>query len=345
MKAVFFEQHGGPEVLQYGEVAEPTPGPGEALVRVKAAGCNYNDLWARNGMPGLAVPLPHISGTDTVGVVEAVGAGVHDYKAGDEVMFHCIITCRTCAACTSGEEYFCRRMQIWGFTTGPMAGGFAELCVVPVANLARKPASLSWVEAATLPASGTAAWRMLVSRARIKPDDVVLVWGAASGLGAMGVQIAKCFGARVIGVTRSGPRAEYARQLGADEVIDRDHQDVEKEVARLTGRRGVDVVFEHPGQETWPVSVRALRYGGSLVVCGATSGFKAETDLRYLWNKQLNFYGSHVGTKADFLEMVRRVELGRIKPLHAEVMPLADLAEAQARLSTEHYHGKLVVVP
>jgi NADPH:quinone reductase-like Zn-dependent oxidoreductase len=214
-----------------------------------------------------------------------------------------------------------------------------------VQNLIRKPPGMSWVDAATLPVLGLSVWRMLVRRASVRVGDHVLVWGAGSGIGSFAIQVVKHFGGKVIAVTRGSSRLDYAREVGADYVIDRDHQDVEPEVARITQRRGVDLVFEHSGQATWPISVRVLRHGGAIVTCGATSGYMAETDLRFLWNRQLTFYGSHAGSKADLMEVVRRVEQGSLKPPRATVMPLRNLAEAQQIFERAEFAGKLVIIP
>ena len=344
MKACFFERHGGVDVLQYGDTADPVPAENEVLVRVKAAACNYNDIWAREGLDGLKIHLPHISGSDAAGVVESAAPG-GDFRPGDEVIIYPFFSCQTCIACARGEGYFCPKNQIWGFTTGPMKGAFGELCAVPVHSLIRKLPGLSWVDAATLPVLGLSVWRMLVKRASVRRGDVVLIWGAGSGIGSFAVQVVKHYGGKAIAVTRGAERLQYAHDLGADHVIDRDVHDVEKEVARITERRGVDLVFEHTGKATWPISVRTLRHGGALVTCGATSGYLAETDLRYLWNRQLTFYGSHAGSKADLMEVVHRVAEGCLMPPRSTVIPLESLADAQRMFERADFAGKLVIVP
>lgn len=351
MKAVYFETHGGPEVLRYGDVPDPRPGPGEVLLRVKAAAVNYNDLWARNGMNEFRVPLPHISGTDTVGIVAELGEGVTTARVGDEVFVHPVLSCGTCAFCKRNESYYCRQCKVWGFQTGPLAGGFAEYCVVPAVNLVNKPPSLSWEEATTLPASLGTAWRMLGHRATVRPGDLVLVWGAGSGLGAWGVQVAKMFGGRPIAIARSDDKLEYARELGAEFTINRTTQDVEREVARIgfrtrgKGGLGVDVVFEHVGRATWPISLRVLRNGGSLVTCGATTGYDAAMDLRYLWMKQLTLLGSHLGDVGDWKPALEQVVAGKLRPLRQQVYELRDLSRALDCMASGDVLGKLVIVP
>lgn len=345
MKAVYFDEHGDLDVLRYGDVPDPEPRPGEALIRVKAAGCNYNDIWARRGLEGMKLPLPHISGSDTVGVVEQAAAGDTEFRPGDEVIVHPVFSCRRCLACARNEEFWCPHMKIWGFTSGKLSGGFGELVAVPASSLIRKPSSLSWVDAATLPVVALSVWRMLVHRATVRHGDRVLVWGAGSGIGALAVQVVKLFGGHVIAVTRGDDRVAYARELGADEVIDRGKQDVAEEIKRATDKQGVDLVFEHSGKETWPISMRSLRPGGAIVLCGATSGYEAVTDLRYLWVRQLTIYGSHAGTKADTMEVVSRVVKGDLRPLRALVMPMREAAEAQTAMESGAYVGKIVLEP
>ena len=345
MKAVVFEEHGGVEVLQYKDVAQPKVGPNDVLIRVRASGCNYNDVWARRGLPGVKFALPHISGSDAAGEVVDVGSEVADFKAGDEVMIYPGLSCRSCEFCASGRDTFCRQYKIWGFQTGPLDGAHAEFAKLPAFNIIPKPKALSWEEAASLPLVLLTAWRMLVGRARIEAGDYVLVWGAAGGLGTMAVQICRARGARAIAVASSDEKLELCRKLGAEHLINRKTQDVVEEVRKITNRRGVDIVFEHVGNATWPQSVASLKWGGSLVTCGATTGFEAVTDLRFLWNKQMNFMGSHMGNKTDLLEGMRWVESGHIKPVVRQIFPLREAARAQALMENAEAMGKIVLVP
>ncbi len=345
MKAVVFEQNGGVEVLQYKDVPEPRVGPDDVLIRVRGAACNYNDIWARRGMPGMTVILPHISGSDVAGEVVEVGSEVSHVKPGDEVVVHCGVSCRMCEFCANGEDFFCKEFKIWGFQTGPLDGGHAEYVSVPGYNVVPKPEGLTWVEAASLPLVLVTAWRMLVTRARIQPGAFVLIWGAAGGLGTMAIQICKVFGANAIAVAHTDDRLEYCRKLGAEYLINRTKQDVLAEVRRITGHRGADVVFEHVGNATWEQSVHSLKWGGVLVTCGATTGFEAVTDIRYLWNKQMNFLGSHLGNKSELLLALRFVESGQIKPAVSQVFPLSETAHAQTLMETAAEVGKLVLVP
>ncbi len=345
MKAIVFEQHGGPEVLQYKDVPEPKIGPTEVLIKVKASACNYNDIWARRGLPGIEIIMPHISGSDVSGIVEEVGEVVQLAKPGDEIVIYSGFANPSGVEASRGEPFFQRDFKIWGFQTGPLDGGHAEYAKVPEFAAVPKPKNLSWEEAASMPLVLFTAWRMLVSRAKIKAGDFVLVWGAAGGLGVMAVQICKTFNAKAIAVASSDEKLEVAKNLGAYAGINRKTQDVYEEVRSLTGKRGVDVVFEHVGEATWATGIRCLKWGGTLVTCGATSGFKASTDIRFLWSKQMNFLGSHMGSKSEMVEALRFVESGDIKPVVSQVLPLKENPRAQEIMENNEVVGKIVHVP
>jgi NADPH:quinone reductase-like Zn-dependent oxidoreductase len=352
MKAVVFEEHGGTEVLSYTDIPEPEPRPYEVLIEVKAAGANFNDIWARRGMPGMKVIFPHVSGSDVSGVVAALGSevtgtgfGSSSLQVGDEVVVHPGLSCRTCDFCVTGQEFFCRQFSIWGFQSGPNDGGHSEYVTMPAVNVLPKPSNLSHEEAASMPLVLETAWRMLVSRAKVQPGEHVLIWGGVGGLGTMAIQICRMFGANPIPVVGGAQKVAMAEQLGAVNVIDRSSQDVVAEVKAITGKAGVDIVFEHSGQETWPTSVAALRWGGRVVVCGASTGFEAVTDLRFLWNKQQNLLGSHLSNKAELSAALRAVESGAIKPVIDRVLPLSDVASGQQLMEDLQVQGKVVYVP
>jgi NADPH:quinone reductase-like Zn-dependent oxidoreductase len=343
MKAVWFDRHGGLDVFQYGDVPDPEAGPGEVVLRIEAAACNFNDIWARRGLPRVSLPLPHISGSDAAGVVVEVGAGVRDVAVGDEVITYPVNACRTCTACLSGREVFCRQMKIWGFQTGPFDGSYGQFAKVQAAQVLPKPKHLSWVEAAATTTSLLSVWRMLVTRAKTVAGDRVLIWGASGGTGSFAIQLARVLGATPIAVTSSRAKAAFCEEMGAEHVIVSTTSDVLTEVRRITGGVGVDIVFDHIGETTWPVSIECLRWGGTLVICGATEGYFAKTDLRYLWNKQLSFLGSHIGTHAEWLQALRLVENRKIHPPVRQVYPLVDLAEAQRAMESRGILGKIAI--
>jgi NADPH:quinone reductase-like Zn-dependent oxidoreductase len=279
-----FHEHGGREVLKYEDVPEPKPGPTDVIIKVQGASVNYNDVWARQGLPGMKFDLPHISGSDVAGEVAEVGSAVATVRVGDRVIIHPGLSCRICAACTSGNEYFCRQFKIYGFQTGPLDGAYAEYARIPEVNAIPMPSNLSWEEGA-------------------------------------------------------------AKALGADECINYNTQDVVAEVKRLTGRKGVEVVFEHTGEATWERSIQAMAWGGRLVICGVTTGFEGRTDLRFLFQKQLSLLGSHQGNKAELVEGLKAVEAGKVKPVVDTVLPLREAARAHEMIETGGHFGKIVLKP
>ncbi|MBI5432541.1 MAG: zinc-binding dehydrogenase [Planctomycetes bacterium] len=343
MKAVYFDRHGDLEVLKYGDVPDPVPGPGEAVLRVRAAACNFNDIWARQGLPRVELPMPHVSGSDAAGEIVELGPGVTNVAVGDEVIVHAVRACRVCTACLSGQEVFCRGMRIWGFQTGPYDGSFAQFAKVQVQQLAPKPKHLSWTDAAAVSTSLVSVWRMLVTRARTQPGETVLVWGASGGTGSYALQLLRVLGARPIAVTSTREKAAFCEQMGAEHVLLQGEHDVHAEVRRLTDNRGVDIVFDHVGETVWPISIECLRWGGRMVICGATEGFMAQLDLRYLWNKQLSLLGSHIGTHEDWRDALKLVEQRRLHPPVTRVYPLSELAQAQAAMEERRLMGKLAI--
>ena len=340
MKAVVFKQHGGPEVLEYTDVAEPQIRANEVLVEVKACALNHLDIWVRRGLPGIEIPLPHILGNDVAGVVKQVGELVTWVKTGDEVMVQPGVSCGHCEACLSGKDNFCREYDIVGYRRN---GGYAEFVAVPGVNIVSKPKQLSWEEAAALPLVTVTAWHMLVTRANVQPGENVLVHAAGSGVGSVAIQIAKLRGARVITTASSDEKLAHARELGADETINYTQADWPKEVKRLTDRQGVDVVVEHTGAATWPGSISSMKPGGRLVTCGATSGFDARTDLRQVFYRHLNILGSFMGSKAELLAAMKFVEQGKIRGIVDRVLPLSEARQAHEAIENRAQFGKVVL--
>ncbi|MFZ0634302.1 MAG: zinc-binding dehydrogenase [Candidatus Acidiferrales bacterium] len=340
MKAIIFEQHGGPEVLRFTEVAEPAIGPGEVLVRVRACALNHLDLWVRKGMVGAKIPLPHIPGSDISGEIAKVGEGVRRVKAGDSVILAPGVSCGQCPQCLAGADNFCRQYTMFGEL---IDGGCAEFVRSPEVNAIPKPTRLSFEEAAAVPLVFLTAWHMLVGRAKLQPGETVLVLGAGSGVGTTAIQLAKLIGARVIATAGSETKLAHAKKLGADEVIDHSVQNIADEVKRFTNRRGVEVVFEHVGLATWDKSLASLAPGGRLVTCGATTGYDAKIDLRYLFSKQYSILGSKMGSKAELYAALELVNQGKLSPVIDTVMPLEKCAEAHARLERREQFGKVVL--
>ena len=342
MKAVIFKQHGGPEVLEHAETPNPNVRENEILVEVKACALNHLDVWVRGGLPGIEIPLPHILGNDIAGIVREVGSLASWVKAGDEVMLHPGVSCGHCAECLAGRDNLCRDYDILGYRRD---GGYAELVAAPAVNVIPKPANLSWEEAAALPLVTVTAWHMLVTRAKVQPGEDVLIHAAGSGVGSIGIQVAKLRGARVIATASSDEKLQKAKELGADEVVNYSRDDWPKEVKRLTDRRGVDVVFEHTGAATWPGSIASLKSNGRLVTCGATSGYAAQTDLRMVFYKHITILGSFMGSKAELLEAMKFIEDGRIRAVVDQTLPLAEARRAHELMEDRAQFGKLVLTP
>jgi NADPH:quinone reductase-like Zn-dependent oxidoreductase len=342
VRAIVFRTHGGPEVLEATELCTPEPGPGEVRIRVKACALNHLDLWVRQGWPGIRLEYPHVLGSDVAGVVDALGPGARGFGPGDAVLVSPGLSCGACEDCLSGRDHYCRDYALLGEDT---RGGNAEYLVVPAQNLLTKPGNLSFEEAACLPVTFLTAWQMLVTRGAVRPGEWVLVHAAGSGVGIAAIQIAKLHGATVIATAGSDEKIRRARDLGADHGVNYQTHDFLEEVRRTTGKRGVDLVIEHTGADTFEGSLRALAPGGRLVTCGATSGPKASFDLRHLFLRKLSVLGSTMGSKGELAAMLRFFEDGRLKPVLDRTLPLDQAALAHRLLADRAQFGKIVLVP
>lgn len=341
MKAVAFDRFGGPEVLEHRELPDPVIAPDEVLVEVKACGINHLDLWVRGGL-GIDVEMPHVLGNDIVGVAAEVGPAVRHVKRGDRVLVNPTLSCGTCAACMAGDDHLCRDYDVIGRRKN---GGYAERVAVPGVNCLPYPENLSWEAAAAVPLVFLTAWHMLVGRVQVRPGEDVLVIGAGSGVGSAAIQIARLHGARVIATAGSDAKLERARALGAHETIRHDAADVGAEARRLTGMKGVDVVFEHVGGPVFEQAVKALAKNGRLVTCGATAGNRVTLDLNLLFGRHLNLLGSWMGRRAELVEALEFVRTGELKPVVDSVVPLAEARRAHERIEAREHFGKVVLVP
>jgi len=347
MRAALFRRHGGPEVMEVGDLPDPVPGPGEVLVRVRAAALNHIDLWLRGGLPALPLTLPHVLGGDICGVVAALGPGVAPLPGravGDRVVLNPGLSCGRCAACLEGGDPFCPEYRLLGEQSQNI-GGQAELVVVPAANLVPAPADVGVDDAglASIPVVFITAWQMLVERARIQQGETVLVIAAGSGVGIAATQIAKLFGARVIATASTDAKLAAARALGADDTINHATGDIVAGVKRLTGRRGADIVVDHVGAATFPKSVIAAAKGGRIVVCGATTGFEPVLNLRHVFWRHLSVLGSTMGSKAILFRLLELFRAGRLRPVLDRVYPLGEIADAHRRLESSDVFGKIVL--
>jgi NADPH:quinone reductase-like Zn-dependent oxidoreductase len=339
MKAVRFHEHGGTDKLVYEECADPKPGAGQALIQVKAAALNRLDLWVRQGSPAYPVALPHILGADIAGVV-LEGDELGKLKAGDEVMVYPIVSCGQCKACTDGFENHCPSFKVLG---GHIPGGYAQKVVVPSRNLVKKPAGLSWAQAAAFPVTYLTAWNMLAERAKLQKGETVLVLGASAGVSVAGIQIAQQLGARVIAHTNTPEKAAILKGLGVDTVLTCHPSELSMNVLAATGNEGVEVVFEHVGPATWQQSMQSVARHGRIVTCGATTGAEVSLILRQLFMRELTLLGAYLGSLAEFHRVHQLLSAGKLAPLVHKTWPLAEAAAAQEALLARDHVGKLVL--
>jgi NADPH:quinone reductase-like Zn-dependent oxidoreductase len=340
MRAVVVREHGGVEKLEIATLPDPDPGPGEIRVALATAALNHLDLWVRRGIAGVKYPLPLVPGCDGAGVVSALGPGVDGPPPGTRVALQPGLSCGRCAACLGGMDMLCRRYGILGETRN---GTEAEFVCVPAANVMPISDALTFEAAAAFPLVFLTAWHMAVERARVQPADTVLVHAGASGVGSAAIQIAKSLQARVFATVGSAAKVDAVRRLGADEVIVYRDADFASEVWRLSAKRGVDVILDHVGADTWEGNLRSLAPGGRLVVCGATSGFEVPTNLRRVYFKNLAILGSTMGSKAALLRVLALVEAGALQPVVDRVLSLEQVAEGHRLLESRAVVGKVVL--
>ena len=325
MKAIRIHEDGGPEVLRYEDAPDPEPGPGEVLIRLQAASLNHLDVWVRKGLP--SVPKPRILGADGAGIVEALGSGVEELELGARVVIN------------PGIEEPDATIHVIGEHT---QGVHAELAAIPATNVYPLPERLSFEEGAAFPLVFETAYRMLVTRAALREGEWVLVWGIGGGVATAALQIAKALGGNVIATSSSDEKLEQALAMGADAIVNHETGDVAATVAETCGP-GVDIIVETVGESTWTRSLQAVRPGGRVVVCGATSGPNPPASLHRVWWKQLTVLGSSMGTRQDFEGAYELVASGRAVPIVDRVYPLAEARAAHERLEAGEQLGKIVL--
>jgi NADPH:quinone reductase-like Zn-dependent oxidoreductase len=340
MKAVVIHEFGGPEVLRYEDVPDPRPRKDQVLIRVRACAMNHLDLWVRKGLPG--VKLPHILGSDIAGEIVEVGEYITDLRPGQRVLLAPMHFCNHCEQCVAGRQNLCREFTVLG---NAVDGGDCELMAVPAVNVIPIPESLGFVEAASVPLVFLTAFHMLTGRAAIRPGQTVLVLGANSGVGIAAIQIAKLFNATVIATAGDDHKIAKARELGADFVINHYQQKIGDEARKITGKAGVDIVVEHVGAATWNESMKALKPGGTLVTCGATSGPEVSFDLRFLFARQLALLGSYMGTMGELHDVLKLVFSGKLKAIVDTTFPLKEIRAAHEYLEQSKMFGKVVLIP
>lgn len=340
MKAVFIREHGGLQVLEYGDLPTPSPGAGEVLVRLKAAALNRLDLWVREGWPGIKIEYPFVMGADGAGVVAAVGDGVTDWKPGTAVVINANLSDGSCEYCRAGLDNQCIS---WGLLGETRSGTCAEYVVVPERNLLEMPEDFDPHQAAAAGLVYHTAWHSLITRGKLRPGETVLVVGASGGVNTASIQIAKLAGARVIVVGSNAEKLALAGSLGADLLVDRsEDENWSRAIYKLTDRRGVDVVVDNVGT-TYYQSFRAARKGGRILTVGNTGAPKFEIDNRYIFGKHLNIIGSSMGTLVDFKTVMGLVFDGQLKAVVDQTFPLAEAKIAQERLEKGDQLGKLTL--
>ena len=356
MKGLVFEEYAPDndfqKILKVKDVDDPKPKSNEVIFKVKATALNYNDIWGMRGNP-IPVQLPHISGSDAAGEVIAVGDEVNDIKVGDRVVSHANMSCRTCKACTDGREFDCTKRTIWGFQTGPLWGAYCEIAHLPEVNVVKIPDKVSFDEAAAASMTLLTSWHMLVGRAKIQPGQTVLIMGGGSGVGSFGIQIAKLYNCDVI-ATASPDKLDKCKELGADYAVDHRKDDWHKEVRAITKELakkkgelpGIDVSFDHIGETHWNKQLTLLKFGATLVTCGATTGYDAKMDLRHVFFKGTNILGSTQGTKAELEQGLYWMGQGKIKSKIDSVFSFEQAAEAHTKMLTgKGLFGKILMKP
>lgn len=322
MKAVVIEKQGSIDNLTYRDWPDPEVRPGDVLIKVKAVGLNHLDVFVRRGMPGFPVPTPFISGGDISGEIIALGKDVTGWKAGDRVAVN--------------------PMTPDGMVGEEVQGGMAELVRIPAIRLVRMPDGMDFITAAAVPINFGTALRMF-RIGQVAKGDTMLIVGASGGVGTAAIQLGKNVGATVIAVTRGEEKVGPLKKIGADHVIDMLKEDFSAAAWKLSGKRGVSVVFNYTGGDTWVPSLRAMAKRGRLVTCGATAGFDPKTDIRYIWTRELQILGSNGYTQEDIEEAIKLVGEGGVRPLVDKVLPPQEAATAHRLLEERAVTGKVVL--
>lgn len=341
MKAVRIHEHGGTDKLRYEEVKEPKlDSPTDVIVRLKAAALNHIDIWIRMGATGVEIPLPRILGADGAGIVVEAGERVANVKKGDAVCFFPASGCGRCEFCATDRDFMCVHLRVLGER---LDGTYAEYVKLAAENCSPIPPGLSFEEAAAFPLVFITAWRMLITNAALKPGEHVLILGIDGGVAAAALQLSKQIGAHAIVTSSSDEKLEAAKQWGADHGINYRRSDFAREVRALTEKRGVDVVVNCVGGESWVKSLAALAKGGRLVTCGATAGARPQTDLRRIFWNHLKIYGSTLGSREEFRQLLSFMRTSKLRPIIDQIFPLTEAADAQRRLEDGKQFGKIVL--
>ncbi len=340
MKAIFIRRHGGLDQVCFEELETPKVRPGHVLVRTRAAALNALDLFVVGGLPGLDLEMPHILGSDGTGIVETVAEGTTRLKAGDRVMLNAVLSCGQCEFCVQGEDSMCIDLRLVG---EHCHGTFAEYFLVPEGNLEKIPERVSFQEAAAFSLVFQTAWRMLKTRARIRPGEDVFIHGIGGGVSSAALQIVKFCGGRAFVSSSSDEKLQRAKELGADFGYNYGTANVVKEVLAQTVRRGMDIVFDTAGAATWLQSIKMVRKGGRIVTCGATTGSNPTTEIRLIFWKQIDILGSTMSNRREYHELLSLLRRGQLKSIIDKVFPLSEGKKALEYLNNQTQFGKVVL--
>jgi len=340
LKAVLINQHGSADVLKLKNVEEPICSKGKIKINIKASSINHLDIWVRKGIPGIKIPLPMILGSDGAGIVEEVREENSTLKIGDKVVIQPGLYDKSCRYVKSGNENFSNTYGILGETEN---GVQCDYVVLKSENIYPMSDSLSFEEAASMQLVFMTAYQMLVKRAFLKPYEIVLIYGATSGVGAAAIQIARDIGAKVIATVGSKSKIDYALKFGADYVFNHSDSDCLSKIKKTLKNKRPDVIFEHVGLKTWEMSMKLLGRGGRLVTCGSTTGHNVNIDLRYLFSKQQSIIGSTMSNISSFKEVQKKIALNIYKPFIDRTYPMSDIKHAHKRIENREHLGKVVL--
>ena len=342
MKAVRIHGHGDASVLHCDEIAQPVCESDKVILEVKSASINYLDVWVRGGLPGMSILFPLIMGSDASGIITEVGQNVANWKVGDAVVVQPGIFCGECELCISRKENYCSQYGILGESENGVQSQFVSLSPK---NISPKASHLSFEEAASMPLVFMTAYQMLITRAQLQPNETVLVYGATSGVGSAAIQIAKDIGATVIATVGAAEKFDHAQDMGADYIVNHYKNDWHSSVKEIVGEKGVNVIFEHVGSETWRYSMRLLAKGGKVVTCGATTGAKVDVDLTHLFMKQQTILGSTMSDISSYIAVMDKINSGKFKPFVDRVFSFDEIQAAHERIENGEQIGKIVLVP
>jgi NADPH:quinone reductase-like Zn-dependent oxidoreductase len=341
LKAVRIHEFGGVEKLRYENAPEPKLASAtDAIVKLSAASLNHIDIWNRRGLTGIDIAFPRILGGDGAGIVTEIGEQVKNIKTGDAVCLYPPSGCGRCEFCATDREYMCVHLRVLGERDD---GTYAEYVRVPARNCFPIPAGMSFEQAAAFPLVYVTVWRMLQTNAGLKSGEHILILGIGGGVASAALQVAAAIGAHIIVTSSSDDKLDKAKSMGAEQGINYKKADFAQEVRRLTGKRGVDVVVDCVGGDSWVRSLASLVKGGRLVTCGATAGAKPPTDIQRIFWNHLKIFGSTLGDRAEFREVLNFMAASHTKPVIDQVFPLRDAALAQKRMEEGKQFGKIVL--